>query len=118
MIARRQMLLAFLGAAGLAVVGGVAYEAGLFSAGYPKTPYDDLLAKLPDRAKALRIGKAYLSNHPGFDAKAAAASLRKRLNDDSLGNAINADVANGDIAEVKGWVMPGSLAQLSALAAQ
>ena len=117
MIERRRMLVALLGAAGLAAVGGIAYEAGLFAPGYPRTPYDDLLAKLPDRAAAQRVGKAYLREHPDFGAKTAAASLRKRLKNGLLADMLDTDIRTNALEEVHGWVMPDSLAQLSALAA-
>lgn len=113
----RRVVLALMGAAGLAAVGGIAYEAGLFAPGYPETPYDDLLAKLPDRVMAAHVGKAMLVENPSFDAKATAANLRSRLRDRPLSYALVADIDANSLVEVKGWVMPATLVQLSALAA-
>jgi hypothetical protein len=113
----RRAVLALMGAAGLAAAGGIAYEAGLFAPGYPQTPYGDLLAKLPDRTVAARVGKAMLAEQPDFDAKTAATNLRKRLRDRPLSYALVSDIDANNLAEVHGWVMPETLVQLSALAA-
>ena len=112
---RRKIITALAGSVGVAAAGGVAYLTGLFGPSYPKTPYDDLLAKLPDHASAEVLGKALRAETPGFDAKTAAASLRKRLAKKSLAAVVTADIESNDLTEVKGWVLPASLAQLSAL---
>ena len=114
---RRKIITALAGTVGVAAAGGVAYLTGLFGPSYPKTPYDDLLAKLPDRASAEVLGKALRAETLGFDAKTVAASLRKRLAEKSLADVVTADIESNDLTEVKGWVLPASLAQLSALTA-
>lgn len=114
---RRTIVTALAGAVGVAAAGSVVYMAGLFSSSYPKTPYDDLLTKLPDRASAETLGKALRAEMPGFNAKAVAADLRHRLGHKSLSAVVTADIDDNDLTEVKGWVLPTSLAQLSALAA-
>lgn len=116
-IARRPLLAGGLALLGVVVAGGAAYEAGLFGRGYPRSPYDDLLARLPDRAAAQRLGAAVLAEQPEFNAKAAAAELRQRLTDRPLDDVLVADIDENNMVEVAGWVLPASLAQLSALAA-
>ena len=114
---RRTVITVLFGAVGVAAAGGVAYMAGLFGPSYPRTPYDDLLAKLPDRAAAETLGKAVRNEMPGFDAKAVAAGLRKKLENKTLSDVVTAEIDSNDLREVKGWVLPASLAQLSALTA-
>ncbi len=103
---------------GVAAAGGLAYEAGLFGPGHPPSPYDDLLAKLPDRAAARIVGGAVLAAEPDFDAKATADALRPRLINRPLRDVLEADLDEHGMQEVSGWVLPVSLAELSALAAK
>ena len=114
---RRTVMTVLFGAVGVAAAGGVAYVAGVFGPTYPKTPYDDLLAKLPDRAAAETLGKAVRAEAPGFNAKTVATGLRKALADTSLADVVTTEIDGNDLTEVKGWVLPTSLAQLSALTA-
>lgn len=116
-IARRPLLAGALAVLGFAAAGGAAYETGLFGTHYPKTPYDDLLDALPDRENAIALGKAALAQNPAFDAKSAAASLRKTMAKNTLPDVIARDISRGNMAEVRGWLMLATLAQLSALAA-
>ncbi|HEV2653024.1 MAG TPA: hypothetical protein VGU69_17310 [Rhizomicrobium sp.] len=109
----------------VAIGGGVAVAIGLTALGleaprlleraYRKTPYDDLLGLLTDRDTAARLGRA--ARTPGFDAKTVAHDLREQLAHQSLGQVVDADIAKSRLAEVKGWVLPESLANLSTLAA-
>jgi len=117
-IARRPLLTGLLTALGIAAAGGVAYEAGLFGPSRPRSPYDDLLALLPDRAHAVELGKAVLADNPGLDASAVAATLHVRIAGRSLSDMLAADIAEHAVAEVHGWVLPQTLAQLCALAAK
>lgn len=111
---RRTFVTVLFGTVG-AAAAGVAYMAGLFGPSYPRTPYDDLLTKLPDRAAAETLGKVVRTWTPGFDAEAVAAALRKKLANKPLSDVVIDDVARNDLTEVEGWVLPISLAQLSAL---
>lgn len=115
---RRNLLTAIAGAITVAAAGGVAYLGGLFGPSYPRTPYDDLLALLPDRARARTIGKAVLAGHRGFDAELAATHLRGKIGHRPLEAVLNSDIASNDLYEVKGWVLPTTLTQLCALAAK
>jgi hypothetical protein len=116
-IARRPLLAGLFAALGIAAAGGAAYEAGLFGPSWPASPYDDLLAALPERARAIEIGRAVLADNPGLDAKAMAQSLRARIAGRTLSDMLAADIAEQAIAEVHGWILPQTLAQLCALAA-
>lgn len=111
----------------MVVGGGVAAALGaaalgltlprLFGRRYAPTPYDDLLAQLVDRDAAARVGAAVRAAEPNFNTKAAARELRQRFEQRNLAEVIDADIREGRVAEVSGWVLPESLAQLCALAA-
>jgi hypothetical protein len=118
-IARRPLLAGVLGVAGLALVGGGIYE-GLQRAArhYPRTPYDDLLYKLADRESAKALGAQVLAGDKTFDSKVAAKALRARLKRKYLVDVLEADIRNGAVIELRGWVIPRTLAALCALAAK
>jgi hypothetical protein len=113
---RRTFVTLALGAVGVAAAGGAAWFGGLLGSSYPKTPYDDLLAKLPDREAAIVLGKAMRDQTSGFDATAMAASLRRRIANKTLKDVVIDDIDANGLSEVQGWVLPTSLAELSALA--
>jgi len=117
MIARRPLLAGALAALGIAVAGGVVYEAGLSGPSYPQTPYDDLLALLPDRVQAQVIGEAVVAANATFDVETTARQLRAHIGGKPLADVLAADMAADNITEVKGWVLPETMAQLCALAA-
>jgi hypothetical protein len=89
----------------------------LFGRRYAPTPYDDLLATLVDREKAERLGAVAHAAEPTFRPKAAARELRQRLERRTLAEVIDADIKEQRVAEIGGWVVPESLAQLCLLAA-
>ena len=89
----------------------------LFGRRYAPTPYDDLLAQLVDRDEAARVGAVVRIAEPGFNAKAVARELRQRFEQRNLAEVSDADIREGRLAEVNGWVLPESLAQLCTLAA-
>jgi hypothetical protein len=102
----------------LVAAGGIAAALGVTALGltlpqwlgrrYAPTPYDDLLATLVDRDQAARLGDVARSALPTFSARAAARNLAEVL---------DADIREGRIAEIGGWLLPDSLAQLCTLAA-
>src|SRR5258705_12472896 len=111
----RRSLIAGIAAASAAVAAGLYRFTDLFVKHYPPTAYDDVLAALADREQAARFG----SSVPGTqDAKALAAKLRAILKPGGLGAAAKADATAGRVLEVDGWVVPQSVALLSALAAK
>ncbi|MGA9797284.1 MAG: hypothetical protein WBQ17_17295 [Rhizomicrobium sp.] len=118
-IARRPLLASLLGVAGLAVVGGGVYE-GLRNAArrYPPTPYDDLLYKLSDRESAKALGAQVLAGATHFDPKTTAKALRLKLRHKNLARVLEAEITHGDAVELRGWVIPQTLASLCALAAK
>lgn len=83
---------------------------------YAPTPYDDLLAALVDRDAAAQVGTVARASLPAFSARAAARELRQRFEQRNLAEVIDADIKQGRMAEVGGWVLPDSLAQLCTLA--
>lgn len=111
----RRNVIAGVAAAGVALVAGVYRFTDLFVKHYPPTPYDDLLGKLTDREQAARLGA---KAEGGFDIRSRAAQLRAVLQGQSLATVANADVGAGRMAEVDGWVLPQTVAWLSALAAR
>jgi len=112
---KRRDLIASVAAAGAAVAAGLYRFTDLIVKHYAPTPYDDVLAALADREQAERFGASV----PGtLDAKALAAKLRTVLKPGGLGAAAKADAIAGRLIEVDGWVVPQSVALLSALAAK
>ncbi len=89
---------------------------------YRQSAYDDLFAQLSDRDAAVRVGHAILDAAPkggaSFDVKAAARDLRQRLERRSLREVTDSDLAQSNLAEVAGWVMPSTLVLLCTLAAR
>jgi hypothetical protein len=118
-ISRRPVLGGILAALGIAVVGGITYEGPRWSRGHHKpSPYDDLLANLPERDNAGRVGAAFIAESPGFSADSVARALRTKLASAPLSDAISADLAQNRLVEVRGWILPETLSDLSALAAE
>lgn len=118
-MARRPLLAAVLGIAGLAVVGVGVYDGMRGTARrYPRTPYDDLLYKLADRESAKALGAQVLAGAKAFDPKQTADALRVQLKGKDLPDVLEADVRSGVVIELRGWVIPRSLAELCALAAK
>jgi hypothetical protein len=116
-IARRPLLRGVAAAAGLAIAGVALVEAPkLFAPHHPPSPYDDLLAQLPDRDSAARIGAAVLAGRNTFDAPRAAADLRKKLASHSFAAVLESDIAGAHMEEAQGWVLPEGLVTLCALA--
>jgi hypothetical protein len=112
---KRRTLIASVAAAGAAVAAGLYRFTDLFVKHYPPTPYDDVLASLVDREEAARLG-ALVGNAPA--PAVLAARLRSILKPNGLAAAVQSDIAAGRLAEVNGWVVPESVALLSALAAK
>lgn len=101
-------------AAVLAMAGGAAWKFHFFAKHYPPTPYDDLLSQIVDREPAIVFGEAARKSLPG--AAQLAAELRRDHR--SLSERATAEPGEAQIAEVAGWVVPKSVAQYAALAAQ
>ncbi len=117
-IGRRSFIATLLGLLGVVVIGGVAYEVPRRLYGTAAaTPFDDLLDRLPDRDNARRFGAAVLARGGQFDVSKTAHRLRAQLDATPLSAVLDADVSKGRVAEVKGWVVPETLAELCALAA-
>jgi hypothetical protein len=110
----------------VAAAGGIAAALGAAALGltlprwlgrrYAPTPYDDLLGELVDRDQAARLGAVARGELPTFSARAAARELRQRFEQRNLAEVLDADIREGRIAEVGGWLLPDSLAQLCTLA--
>jgi hypothetical protein len=111
---KRRGFIAGIAGAGVALVAGVYRFTDLFVKHYPPTPYDDLLGKLTDREQAARLG----AEAGPFNLQGRAVQLRASLRNRSLTAAANADITAGRMAEVDGWVLPQTVAWLSALAAK
>lgn len=112
---KRRNLIAGIAAAGAAAAAGFYRFTDLFVKHYAPTPYDDILATLDDREQAAKFGAAVSGMG---DAKTLAARLRRILKETNLSAAAKADVAAGRVIEADGWVVPQSVALLSALAAR
>ncbi len=118
-ITRRPLLVGLLSALGLGIAGGIAYELPrLMRRRYPPTPFDDLLSQLDDRDNAAKLGAAVIAEEPAFDAKAVAQALRMKIGKRPLDRAVDQDIVHGRLVEVQGWVLPETLALVSAIAAK
>lgn len=112
---KRRTVIGSLTAVTAAVAAGLYRFTDLFVKHYPPTPYDDVLAALVDRDEAARLG-ALVQDAPA--ANPLAARLRVMLKPNGLPGAVAADIAAGRLTEVDGWLVPQSVALLSALAAK
>jgi hypothetical protein len=109
--------------AGLAGLGAMAAASlyrftDIFMKHYPPTPYDDVLSKLEDRQQAAKLGTAALKSQPNFDTAASAQRLRAALQHGDFREVVLADAETGRVQLVEGWVLPQSVAVLSAIAAK
>lgn len=111
---KRRTLIGGMAAASAALAAGLYRFTDLIVKHYPPTPYDDVLAALVDREEAAKFG-AQVRKTPA--PAALAARLRTTLKP-GLAGASAADIAAGRLIEVNGWVVPESVALLSALAAK
>lgn len=112
---KRRGAIAALAAAGVAVAAGLYRFTDLLVKHYAPTPYDDLLGRLVDREEAAKLGARMAGS---FDLAAQSARLRAVLGQKDLAAAAKADIAAGHLLEVDGWVVPETVALLSALAAR
>ena len=112
---RRRGLIAGAMAAGAGIAAGLYRFTDLFVKHYAPTPYDDVLAALADRKQAARFG---VSVSGAMDVKTLATKLRPILKSGGLGAAAKADIAANRLTEVGGWIVPESVALISALAAR
>jgi hypothetical protein len=107
--------MAAVAAAGVAVTAGLYRFTDLFVKHYAPTPYDDLLARLTDREQAAKLGAQLTGS---FDLASQSARLRDTFRKQDLATAAHADIAAGHLVEVGGWVLPETVALLSALASR
>jgi hypothetical protein len=107
-----------VGAAALALLGGgFAFNyRRIIGPWYPPTPYDDLLGQIVDRRPAATLGQTAVRTLPHSDAATLAVRLRRP--GFALAERARGDAAAGRVTEVSGWVVPESVAQYAALAAQ
>ena len=112
---KRRTVIGGVATAGAALAAGLYRFTDLIVRHYPPTPYDDVLAALADRGEAAKFG-AQVNGTP--QPSALAAKLRPALKPNGLAGAAAADIAAERLVEVNGWVVPESVALLSALAAK
>ena len=112
---KRRDLMAALVAAGMVATAGLYRFTDLFVKHYAPTPYDDLLARLTDREQAAKLGAQLTGS---FDLVSQSTRLRDIFRKQDLAAAVNADLAAGHMVEVGGWVLPETVALLSALASR
>lgn len=118
-IRRRPLLIALGAIVGVAVVGGGAYEAGIFGHHFHSpAEYADLLSGLGDRDAANRLGDAVLAETGTFETSQVAHELRKRIAHRPLAAVLAEDTTEGRMVETKGWVLPETLTLLCGLSAK
>lgn len=116
-LARRGVIAGLAGLGAMAAAGLYRFT-DIFVKHYPPTPFDDVLARLDDRQQAAELGAAALKSQPDFDAEASAQRLRAALGHGSFREVVLADAETGRVQVVDGWVVPQSVAVLSAIAAK
>jgi hypothetical protein len=114
---RRGVIAGLLGLGAMAAASLYRFT-DIFVKHYPPTPFDDVLGRLDDREQAARLGTAALKDLPEFDAEASAQRLRAALRHGSFRDVVLADAETGRVLLVQGWVLPQSVAVLSAIAAK
>jgi hypothetical protein len=105
---RRHLL---LGSALLALLPGGAFAAAVNDS-------ETLLALLPDREAAARIGETWVGQEQ-LRPDAVLQSLKQRLNGDDAGklrNVIAEDFRSGSVVKIEGWQIARTQAELCALA--
>jgi len=112
---KRRNLMAAVAAAGVAATAGLYRFTDLFVKHYAPTPYDDLLTRLTDREEAAKLGAQLTGS---FDLASQSMRLRDTFRKQDLAAAANADIAAGRMVEIGGWVLPETVALLSALASR
>lgn len=115
-ITRRQAVI--FGGGLAAVAGGGVAGRFLLRKRYAPSPYDDLIALVPDRDGAAQIGETVLAEVEDFDPQSMAADLRRRIAGRPLAAVAAEDANEGRIVEGGGWVMPETLGLICALAAK
>lgn len=117
-VARRPLLAALGGLAGIGIVGSAVYEvSGLMGTRAAHGPYGDLLANLGDKNNATVVGKAVLAGESSFQPAKVAESLRRTLRDRTLSDVLVAEAVQNRVVETQGWVLPETLTGLCALTA-
>ncbi len=106
--------------AGVAALVGLGFEGSKLLRHHAAGEYADLVNRLDEPERAAVIGAAILAESPPSPTKLKeqAAALRGQLLKRALASVIAADVADGRLAEARGWVLPQSLALLCVLAAR
>lgn len=124
-VTRRPLLASIAVVLGLGVGGGLVYEIPrLFARRYPRTKFDDLLDQVPDREGAAKLGHtamAQIERHTDIFvpwAERAARDLRNGPGKGSIARAVEADIVEGRLVELEGWVLPISLVLVSIIAAE
>lgn len=118
-IPRRPLLIALGAALGVGAVGGALYEAGFIGHRFHSAAgYEDLLSGLADRDAANRLGAAVLDETGSFQTGQVAHELRKRIAHRPLAAVLAADLADANLVEVGGWVLPETLTLLCGLSAK
>jgi hypothetical protein len=112
----RRGMLAGAGALIVALAAGAVWTIKPFRKHYAPTPYDDLLSKLDDRDWAARFGAAAQRALPDYRPQAAAVRLHGLVGSGTLKTAALRDAGTGRLVEVKGWLVPESVALIAALA--
>lgn len=114
-VARRPLLAALGAIVGVGAAGGLLYEgAGLLR------PHAgaDLFSGLGDMESAALLGRAVLAQTRSFDPQRTARRLHDTPDLRPLPAFLSREAARGEVMEVRGWVLPETLAWLCALAAR
>jgi hypothetical protein len=117
-VARRPLLAALGALVSAGVAGGILYEGTGLLRNRNTGPYGSLLSGLGSRDDAVVLGRAVLGQVGAFDPHRVAETLRARIAERPLAALLAAEAARGEVTEIRGWVLPATLATLCALAAK
>lgn len=104
--------------AGGAALGTIAGARLLLRPRFAPTPYDDLIALLPDRDGSAQIGETLLAQMGDFEPVILAEKLRRHMAGRMLADVAAEDAGEGRLIEANGWVLPETAGLICALAAK
>jgi hypothetical protein len=110
---RRAMLMAGAGLGAL-LLGAGGYEAWRhFGKRYPRTPYDDLFALIPDREAMEKLSKAVRRHGDVYiDPRSTAQAIRSEVANRPFVDVLGRDIRDDRMTEVGGWVLPTTMVEI------
>jgi hypothetical protein len=112
---RRRLIVGGLTAIGVGVMGVYTLKTVGYMRRAHNRQFDDLVSLIWNREDAERIGLIVLDADGQFEPWNVAPQLRRRIGRRKLPDVVLEDAREGRLVEANGWVIPETLALLSAL---